>query len=675
MKTTVKLILLIVLMAIPILGFSQNRPNVLFIAVDDLKPLIGVYGEEQMQTPQIDRLASGGMIFTNSHCQQAVCGPSRASLLTGMRPDYTKVWDLKTRMRDMVPDILTIPQHFRNNGYSTVAIGKIFDPRCVDNDYDGPSWTIPYKESSRYNYPSEYGEPALSYYALPDAKERVKELQKEARERGEPNISEYIRSKFKPSVELADVPDEAYMDGQIANNGIKYMEELAASGQPFFLAVGFKRPHLPFAAPKKYWDMYSRENIELAEFRQPVENGVELAYHNYGELQSYTDIPELSSFSDIFSNQLPENKQKELIHGYYASVSFIDAQIGKLLDRLEQLGLEKNTVIILWGDHGWHLGDHALWCKHSNFEQATRSPLIISYPGGKRGNYSNPVEFIDIFPTLCELTGIDIPGQLQGVSLVPGMKDTELKVKPFAVSQFGRGTTNGYSIRTERHRLTLWLKNNYRTDMPFAEDMIAGGEIYDYKNDPNETVNLFNSEKHARLKERMMKQFSRFVASQNLILNNETSGQKKKKDRELQLSTSDAAASIGLHDFQSVWKTFSRNGAIAEFEMSNGRLVTTVKKTGSNLYDTGFQTRKGISLKKGDIMKLGIKALGGNIRIVIGPVGDSRFIKNFEGGISFTEKEYLFTIPEDGDWPVKFQFTSAGLYEIDSLNISSVKNE
>ena len=259
-----------------------------------------------------------------------------------------------------------------------MAIGKIYDPRCVDDDYDGVSWSIPYAESSEYTYPEEYGEPLLSYYASPEAKKAIEELRAQARSEGVNNVQGYIREKYKPSTESADVPDEAYIDGQIAANGIKYLQRLAGDDSPFFLAVGFKRPHLPFVAPTKYWDLYDRKDIKLAEYQQPVKDGVEMAYHNYGELRSYTDIPAPETFTDIFTNRVPEEKQRELIHGYYASVSFIDAQVGKLLDELENLGIADKTIVVLWGDHGWHLGDHSLWCKHSIFEQATRSPLILT---------------------------------------------------------------------------------------------------------------------------------------------------------------------------------------------------------------------------------------------------------------------------------------------------------
>ncbi|MBW1946438.1 MAG: sulfatase, partial [Deltaproteobacteria bacterium] len=508
---------------------AQDKPNVLFIAVDDLKPLLGCYGQDYMITPHIDELAGNGVIFTNAHCQQAVSGPTRASLLTGMRPDYTGVWDLKTRMRDVNPDILAMPQYFKQQGYQTVAIGKIYDPRCVDEDYDRPSWSVPYAKSANYIYPEAYGEPAYSYYASAESKQIVARLEEEAREKGIREVRNYAIEKYKPSVECADYPDEAYQDGQICNNALSYMKEMAGSGEPFFLAVGFKRPHLPFSAPKKYWDLYDRDKVHLAEYQKAVKGGVDIAYHKHEELQSYTDIPKIESFSDIFTKLIPEDKQRELIHGYYACVSFIDAQVGKLMAELQELGLEKNTIVILWGDHGWHLGDHALWCKHTNFEQATRVPMIISVPGEQPGSYSMPVEFVDIFPTLCDAMGLDIPAHLQGKSLMPAIQDKNVRIKDFAVSQFDRGNNHGYTIRTDRYRFTVWMKDDYRTWMPFEADRVLDCEMYDYQTDPNETLNLYRLPEYEGLVNEMWERFTGFVKTQNQELAGAAPGKPKKK--------------------------------------------------------------------------------------------------------------------------------------------------
>lgn len=493
-------------------GISQEKKNILFIAVDDLKPMLGCYGDETIHTPSIDKLAQSGTVFTNAHCQQAVCGPSRASLMTGMRPDYTKVWDLKTRMRDINPNILAMPEHFKAQGYTTLAIGKIYDPRCVDKQYDGHSWSIPYKESAEYTYPKKYGKPGLSFYASKENNKIVDKYTKEAISEGVKNIHSYVAAKFKPSTESADVDDAAHMDTQIANNAIRYMKELSKKDKPFFLAVGFKKPHLPFAAPKKYWDLYEREKIELAPYRAPVKNGVDFAYHTSGELKSYTDIPALASFSDIFNDNLPEWKQKELIHGYKACVSFIDAQVGRMLDALKQNGLDKNTVIVLWGDHGWHLGDHSMWCKHSNFEQATRVPLVFASPNGKTGiQNASPVEFIDIFPTLCELSGVPVPPTLDGQSLAPILSGNSDKVKDFAISQYPRGKRMGYSLRNERYRYTAWFEMDFMKGEKAQNEKLIAEELYDYEKDPNETQNLVEFENHVQIHKELSQQLSEFL--------------------------------------------------------------------------------------------------------------------------------------------------------------------
>jgi len=492
----------------------ETKPNVLFIAVDDLKPILGCYGDRIVKTPNMDRLAKRGTIFTHSYCQQAVCGPTRASLLTGLRPDHTKVWDLKTRMRDMNPMVLSLPEYFRSKGYTTQGIGKIYDPRCVDKDLDAPSWSVPYYRNSDEYYPQQTGRPELNYQ-LPETKELIKKYRAEGESKGlkATELSDYIQKFVKPSVECADVPDNAYGDGANALHAKDILASLSKDGTPFFFAVGFVKPHLPFVAPKKYWDMYKREDMPLAPFRTKAKNSPDLAYHRASELYAYSDIPPISSFTDHKGGALdiPLDKQKELIHGYYAGTSYTDAQVGLLLDALDSLGLSKNTIIVLWGDHGWHLGDHNLWCKHTNFEQATHVPLLISAPGIKPSKTASPTEFIDIFPTLCDLAGMPVPSHLDGKSLVPAMKNPKTKVKEFSISQYPRttaatatdrlgfsdGKLMGYSMRTDRYRYTLWMGDGFRSERPFSDSLVAAAELYDYTTDPNETVNVVGEKKYS----------------------------------------------------------------------------------------------------------------------------------------------------------------------------------
>lgn len=654
----------------PMAVFAQGeKRNVLFIAIDDLKPLLGSYGEEQMHTPNIDKLANGGVVFTNTHCQQAVCGPSRASLMTGMRPDYTGVWDLRTRMRNVNPDIVAMPEYFKGKGYATVAIGKIYDPRCVGKQYDAPSWSIPYKESSDYKYPEEYGAPALSYYANEDAKKIVAKLEAEAEEKGIKSKHAYVSERYKPSVECADVPDEAYIDGQIRNNAIHYLEEFAEQKEPFFLAVGFKRPHLPFAAPSKYWDMYKRDEIELASYQKPVKDGVDIAYHSHGELQSYSDIPPVESFTDIFSQLIPEEKQRELIHGYYASVSFIDAQVGMIMEKLKELGLDKNTVVVLWGDHGWHLGDHALWCKHTNFEQATRVPMIFSTPEGETGTYSHPAEFVDVFPTLCETAGIDIPEHLQGVSLAPALKNTELKLKEYAVSQWDKGSTHGYSIRTDRYRFTVWVKNRYRTYMPFDEKDIHDCELYDYKEDPEETVNLYRSKKHKDIVAEMMAHFRSFVDQQNIEL--KSAGSNPANVKATNVSKLNTAPSF--KQFENNWTIISRKGAQADFDvqedgpLGENTLEIKVNNLGENPWDLGLRSKQKTYIEAGKEVFMSFGARGGEMKVILTKDKGENIVEKLEPGNNTYLQRLTFKIPSSGEWSLKFQFSEKGTYYLHDI--------
>jgi arylsulfatase A-like enzyme len=507
--------LLIVVFAIgmsnPIAAQQKTKPNILFIAVDDLKPILGCYGNTLVKTPNIDRLAKMATVFNSNYCQQAVCGPTRASIMTGKRPDNTGVWDLKTKMRDVNPDILSLPQHLITQGYSTQGIGKIYDNRCVDKQMDAPSWSVPFynyfKTEDRF-YPKDLGAPLSGQYQSPLSKELAAKFTKEAQEKGmtEKEIEDYVSKSVKPSVECIDVPDNAYNDGANALRALEILEKLKLDDKPFFFAVGFSKPHLPFVAPKKYWDLYKREDMPVAAFQEQPKNSVDVAFHNSGEIRAYTDIPPLLSFTDqkAYGLTLPLVKQKELIHGYYAAISYMDAQVGKVLDKLDALGLTKNTIIVLWGDHGWHLGDHNLWCKHTNFEQATRTPLIIAAPGIKATTSNAPSEFVDVFPTLCDLAGVKIPETLDGKSLKPLMDNSAQSVKDFSISQYPRSGTKseterqgyasskvmGYSLRDKRYRYTMWITNDFRSTQAFNTDLIVGTELYDYDKDPNETVNV-----------------------------------------------------------------------------------------------------------------------------------------------------------------------------------------
>ena len=481
---------------------GARRPNVLFIAVDDLKPMLGCYGHSEIRSPNLDRLAARGMVFLNAYCQQAVCGPTRASLLTGRRPDYTRVWDLKTKMRDIHPDILTLPQHFKNHGYETVGLGKIFDPRCVDGRQwgDKPSWSRPYVHVPK-NPDSEMG------FLNPAFVERVRKIRREKRLTGDWGVIRKAIGGVPPVEHSEDVPDNAYEDGALAEAAAGLVKELAAGDRPFFLAVGFHKPHLPFIAPQKYWNLYADDALELAKFQQMPADAPGFAFQDSWELKngSYA-VPRGPGL-------LPRDLQRELIHGYYACVSYVDAQIGKVLDALEAAGAAGETIVVVWGDHGWHLGDHGMWCKHTNYEQATRAPLIIARraSGPGLGVAKWPVEFVDIFPTLCELAGVPRPRDLAGVSLVPVLDHPSARLKEVAVSQFPRhrkgGEVMGYAFRDERYRYVQWVPRR----APHSGSVVAE-ELYDYAKDPWETRSLVNDPAYAAPLALMRQRARRFHA-------------------------------------------------------------------------------------------------------------------------------------------------------------------
>lgn len=469
---------------------KETKPkNILFIAVDDLKPLLNHYGHSQMHTPNFDRLAEMGVSFNNAHVQYAVCGPSRASIMTGATPDHTKVWDLHTDFRKSAPDLMSMPEYLITQGYETTAVGKIYHKGSSAPGHDGKSWSIPHDLPEDFD--PAYGDPAFNVYQNSETKAKMKALAAEGKKKNKKkNQRNYVFKKLKPSTESAEVSDEAYQDGVYTKEAIKRMTMLKAQGKPFFLGVGYQRPHLPFAAPKKYWDLYKRAEIDLAAFRGLSENTPKIAYQSFGELRSYSDIDNSIRTGD----ELPEAKQRELIHGYMACVSYIDAQIGKLLDALEANELTENTVIILWGDHGFHLGDHTLWCKHSNFEQATRIPLMFAGPGIVKNKMENqPVELVDVFPTLFDLCGVANSSQTDGKSLRPLLdnKKTTTLEKDYAISQYKRRKSiMGYSIRTERYRYTEWHDNNYRSFDSYKDRNVIAVELYDYESDPHETKNF-----------------------------------------------------------------------------------------------------------------------------------------------------------------------------------------
>jgi iduronate 2-sulfatase len=422
-------------------GYSQEKekPNVLFIIVDDLRPVLGTYDYPAVKSPNIDRLASRGVQFNNSYCNVPVSGASRASLLTGLRPHWPdRFRNANTSADEDCPDALSLPELFKNNGYTTISNGKIFHHQYdKKSSWSETSWRP--DTSTVINYADIDWIDTTSVH--------------------------YINKKSGagPYFECSTAPDSLYFDSKVAAKSIKDLQRLAKTGKPFFLAVGFHKPHLPFNAAKKYYDLY--DNVEIASNRftplnlpAQVTNSKEIFV--YGRVEQYN--------SDEFHH--------EARRAYYACVSYVDAQIGRVLESLKELGLEKNTIIVLLGDHGWHLGEHNFWGKHNILYNALFAPLIIKAPGFQPKKINEIVEFVDIYPTVCNLAGLKIPSQVQGKSMVMLMKNNDKNWKNFAFSEWQGART----VLTERYSYSYW----------FEEKNKGAQLLFDHKRDPQENENV-----------------------------------------------------------------------------------------------------------------------------------------------------------------------------------------
>ena len=436
---------------------ADSRPNVLFIAVDDLRVELGCYGDTIVRSPHIDRLAEQGTLFKRAYCQQAVCNPSRASLLTGLRPETLGIWDLPTHFRQRRPDIVTLPQHFKRNGYHTQNIGKIFHNwRQDDFKGDEPSWSVP----AVMHYASHGTDTAVLEGPVPPDQSGV------------------------PRTEMRDVPDEAYFDGRIASKAVTALQELSQREEPFFLAVGFWKPHTPFNAPKRYWDLYPRASIKPPANPAAPRHVPDIALHDSREI--------LRGFRSRPNSRPTADEVLALRHGYYAATSYADAQVGRVLEELDRQKLRDRTIIVLWSDHGFHLGEHSLWAKTSNFELDARVPLIIVAPQHPTDQRTDAlVELLDVYPTLVDLCGLPMPDHLEGKSLQPMLDDSTARVKRAAFTWHPRPAyppagknpdVMGHSMRTDRFRYTEWRR--------FGTDEIVARELYDHDRDSRETVNL-----------------------------------------------------------------------------------------------------------------------------------------------------------------------------------------
>lgn len=451
-----RFLFLIVVAIFAFTPMKKETPNVLFLMVDDLRPELGVYGHEMVQSPHIDALGRESLLFERAYCNIPVCGASRASIMSGLRPGKYRFRQHFDRLSEHAPDAVSLPNFFQQRGYETISYGKIFHQKDDQNPYWSELWH-PSDDDGGYLYASV-------------------ENRRITKEEGKGKAY---------ATECLEVPDDVYDDAMIANKAVEKIEELGASGKSFFLAVGFLKPHLPFTAPKKYWDLYKREEIKLPEVYYKPEGIPEQAYHKSGELRSYYGVPNESV--------MPEKYAKELVHGYYACVSFTDAQIGKVLEALKKSGLDKNTIVVLVGDHGWNLGEHTLWNKHCNFETSLRTPLMVRFPemtSGKR--VKNVVEFVDIYPTLLEQMGETPYPHAYGESLYR-FWDEKPRKKDYAIARW----QDGYTYICGDYFYTQWLD---KAEKPVAH------MLFNQKEDPTESKNLAALPEYRFLTEHFAKQ-------------------------------------------------------------------------------------------------------------------------------------------------------------------------
>ena len=426
---------------------GADNPNVLLIMIDDLRPALGAYGDARARTPNIDRLAAQGTLFANAFATVPVCGASRASLLSGRKPTTNRFLTFNSRLDEDLPEATNMPAYFKSRGYTALANGKVFDNWSDSADaWSEPVWA-PMGEWTSPLQPDHRGE----------------ELQKA-----------YLNNPdgiVGPAFERLDVNDTDYPDGKIAEKTIEDLHRFSQSESPFFLVIGLRKPHLPFNAPSRYWDFYDPADFELpATYRERSPGIPPNPFHTSGELRQYAGIPDAGPIRD-------DGEAINLIHGYYAAVSYVDALVGRVLDSLDTEGLSENTIVVLIGDHGFNLGEHTMWTKHTLFDLALHSPLIIKAPGKASGRVEGVASYLDVFPTLIELAGLRAADGLDGISLVPAIDDVSVSPNEAVLSRWFHGT----SVRTNQYRYTEWRSE---------DGAVTARMLFDVLADPDETINL-----------------------------------------------------------------------------------------------------------------------------------------------------------------------------------------
>lgn len=449
------------LVGIAAVASAERSKNILFICIDDLRPKLGCCEDPVALTPNMDQLAKGGMLFRKAYCQFAICGPSRASVLSGMYPFRSGIQDNVKSFRDALPDRFSLPQYFREKGYHTVGMGKIFH----SHQPDALSWDQWVKIDGSG---ADYFDPE-NIQAM-----RQRRAQVVAREKAGEKFKPWQRRELiiGPFSETAEVSDEKYPDWQLATHAMESLRNLKNSEKPFFVAVGFHKPHLPLVVPKKYWDLYNPRELLVPEELAFPEGAPAWHTHNSFELRGYQDVSK--------TGPIDEETVRRAVHGYYAACSFVDAQVGRVLDELKRLELDRNTIVVLWGDNGFHLGENGMLCKDTNFEAAAAVPLMLSAPGLAPATVDRPVELVGIFPTLCSLAGVPVPDQCDGENLCsPESGDDAVA---FTMNQRKWNSPNvGCSVRADQYRYIRWTA---------PDGSVVAEELYDYSLGQEEKRNL-----------------------------------------------------------------------------------------------------------------------------------------------------------------------------------------
>ena len=460
-------------LAMPSVMHAQSPHNVLFLIIDDLRPELPVYGSTQVHAPNIERLAQQGLVFHNAYANVPVCGASRGSLLTGLRPTATRFVGFQARMDQDTPTAVPLFGALKAKGYLALSFGKVAH---VTDDF-AEHWSHapwnPWTEA-RMRQRMAYRD-----YLL------------------EENLQAVEEGGLGPPFESADVADEAYFSGQIAGRAISTIEELGEQEDPFFLAVGLLKPHLPFNAPQRYWDLYRAEDISLPEVNDLPINAPSEAWHNWGELRYYDDMPEAPE-------PLSDALARTLIHGYYATVSYIDTLVGRILLAIDENGFSDNTIVVFLSDHGWSLGEHGLWAKHSTFDVATRSPLILRAPGVAPGHTEALVEYVDLYPTLMEMLGLDVAAHLHGRSFANVLTYPDAPGKDAVFMRW----LDAEAIKTPDFALSEWYDE---------QGEVTARMLYDHRNDRDETINLADEPEYRDTVEAMHRELMNNIRDREVI--------------------------------------------------------------------------------------------------------------------------------------------------------------